>query len=290
MKEVDFIFNIDNIKNAEHEVIKILTHQHKIGYDVDFLLSCIDKIYSYSNKFQIDFNVFDLCGTGGSGKNRINLSTALSFLMKDEFAIAKHGNRSSSGKIGSFDIIEKIGYKISENEIDTIKFLKKDNIAFLLAPNFNIFLGNFKQIRAKIQHPTLFNYLMPLLHPISNLTAQIIGVSDIKIIPKLAEIARILKKNCLFVHDLKNGLDDCSICGKTKATSVIFGNIREYEFYPEDYNIKTVLDEKSIMTNGRIDENIKIFNQIITNSARVEVERFVKLNYLVAKEFFNKFI
>ena len=149
-------------------------------------------------------------------------------------------------------------------------------------------LKNFTEIRRKIQHPTAFNYIMPLINPVKNLSAQMIGVSNAKIMPKLAKIALKYRKNALFVHDLESGLDDVSICGKTLMYSVKNGIITEKIITPGDYDLPKSEIQSILLKNN--DENLRIFQEISQNTASVDVMNFVRINELVASEFFNEFI
>ena len=80
-----------------------------------------------------DFMV-DTCGTGGDGADTFNISTAVAFLAAScGVKVAKHGNRSASGKVGSADVLEALGIKLDASLQLVSSAIEQTKITFLFA-------------------------------------------------------------------------------------------------------------------------------------------------------------
>jgi len=280
----------EKIDREPARVREILVEMHARGEKVSEILDFVKFLDREKIAVKIpEKKIFDVCGTGGSGKTRINISTALAVKISQKFAIAKHGNRAASGRIGSFDLLERAGIEFSDSPEKVQKNLREKNLAFVFAPAFHPILKKIAAIRKSISHPTIFNFLGPLLNPVENLTAQLVGVANEKIGEKLAEVAQILEKNILFVHDQKFGLDEVSIGGATIFWEVRGGRISSGKFFPENFDFPRVENFSEISGSQNLDENFEIFSDLIADRAPDSPQNFLKINQKVAENFFEKF-
>ena len=82
-----------------------------------------------------DLYMVDTCGTGGDGANTFNISTAVAFVAAScGVNIAKHGNKSASGKVGSADVLLNLGLNLDSSLEKTISAIDNVGITFLYAP------------------------------------------------------------------------------------------------------------------------------------------------------------
>lgn len=283
-------FVLNNAEAKPEAVAAKLAELHERGETVADILEFVTELEA--RKIAVSFKVkkvFDVCGTGGSGKSRINLSTALALKLSKDFCIAKHGNKAASGRVGSFDMIEALNLPIGDTPEKVSAQLTDKNLSFLFAPAFHPALKPLAPIRQNLGHPTIFNYLGPLLNPVK-LTAQMIGVPSLAVGEKLAEVCAKLGKNVVLVHDTAFGLDDVSIGGATKfwMTRVGDNNVHSGAFFPEDYGFETINNFADI-AGGDAEANKAILQMLIDGSAPKAQQSFLDINERIAYEFFKRF-
>src|SRR5881296_3491486 len=132
--------------------------------------------------------VVDTCGTGGDRSNTFNISTLAAIVAAGAgVVVAKHGNRAASSHCGSADLLEALGVRIDLGPEGVERCLQQAGIAFMFAPVFHPGAAHAAPVRRELAVPTAFNFLGPLTNP-ARPTAQIVGVSDPRMLPLVAEV------------------------------------------------------------------------------------------------------
>lgn len=168
----------------------------------------------------------DTCGTGGDGADSFNISTAVAFVASAcGAAVAKHGNRSASGKVGSADVLEALGVHLQAPPERVVAALPQAGLTFLFAPGWHPALGGLAPLRRSLGVRTVFNLLGPLVNPLRP-EAQVLGVARAELLDPMADaLARLGLQRALVVHGA-GGLDEASLAGPSDLRLVENGEVR----------------------------------------------------------------
>jgi anthranilate phosphoribosyltransferase len=203
----------------------------------------------------------DVCGTGGDAIKTFNISTTAAFITACVVPVAKHGNRSVTSKCGSADVIEELGVNLALPPCRIEESIEKVGIGFMFAPLHHQAMKNVMEVRQKLGMRTVFNILGPLTNP-ANATHQLIGVYDASLTELIAKVLRILGlKKALVVHG-EPGVDEVSVCGKTKVSQLEDGEIRTYFINPEDFGVVWALPGE--IAGGSRKESAKILRDVLS--------------------------
>ncbi len=167
-------------------------------------------------------------GTGGDAHNTFNISTTSSILASSLLLLAKHGNKASTSKSGSSDLLNNMlprPPQISRVRPDTLAQLyAATNYAFFYAPVFHPGMRHVAAIRRQLPWRTIFNLVGPLAHPTDValtanekplMEARVLGVARTTLGPVYAEALRILGVTKAMVVCGEEDLDEVSIAGPT---------------------------------------------------------------------------
>jgi len=222
-------------KLEEAEIAGILISMRLRGETVDEIAGAARAMNEKKISFDTDTQVYDTCGTGGSGKSTMNVSSAVAVLLSAMgYPVVKHGNRAVSGVVGSADIFEMSGVPVSSEKNDMQDYFLKHNFAFLFAPMYHPALKYAGAVRRKLRVPTIFNFLGPLANP-ANVGGQIVGMAMRDKLAVLAESLLMLGRDRVAVYSSLDGYDEISSFAPTEVHEVSAGRIIKHYINPAEY-------------------------------------------------------
>lgn len=229
---------VDAMVNREvstTDIAVILRALHDKGETVDEIIGCIKAMRSHMLKVSGNTNAIDVCGTGGDGKGLFNISTCVAFVVAGAgVVVAKHGNRAASSTSGSGDVLEALGVNIMLTPEQAEAVLKNVGMVFLFAPLFHPAFKEVGVVRRQLGIRTIFNYIGPFANP-AGVKKQLIGVPNLAIAEKLAEVAKQLEYDHVFIVTSEDGLDEISITAPTYMFEIKNKTIIKHLIKPEQY-------------------------------------------------------
>ncbi|MBU0629622.1 MAG: anthranilate phosphoribosyltransferase [Candidatus Margulisbacteria bacterium] len=259
------------------QIAALITALHTKGESVDEITGFAEKMREHSVKiFPHSKNLVDTCGTGGDHAGTFNISTIAAFIAAGAgVAIAKHGNRSITSRCGSADLLEALGVKVDLEPKLVEECINTVGLGFIFAPNFHKAMRFAAPTRKEIGISTVFNILGPLSNP-ANASAQVLGVFHADLTEVMAAVLKNLgTKNALVVHG-NDGLDEISVCEKSKVTELRDGGIKTYFIKPEDFGILRVGGEE--LRGGDPAANAEIAIRLLNNEEKGAKREIVLLN------------
>ena len=229
--------NIMEGKYDEDAIIKILEILSAKGETKDELAGGIFVMRSKATIVKAPTGTIDTCGTGGDGKNSLNISTAAAITLASMgLKVAKHGNKAVSSNCGSADVLEALKVKINLNSDEAEKSLEKVNFAFMFAPNYHQAMKHVMGARKKIAKKTIFNLIGPLSSP-AQVKKQVVGVFNEGWMTPFAEALKENKvEDAMIVHS-EDGMDEISPFAKTKIVKLSNNEIKKFIVDPIEFNI-----------------------------------------------------
>jgi anthranilate phosphoribosyltransferase len=222
----------------------------------------------------------DTCGTGGDHAGTFNISTIAALIAAAAgVPIAKHGNRSVSSRCGSADLLEALGVKVDLEPKKVEECIDQVGFGFIFAPNFHKAMRFAGPTRKEIGISTVFNILGPLTSP-AGAKRQLLGVFHEDLTKIMAAVLKNLgTEQALVVHG-DDGLDEISICAKTKVSHLENGRIKNYSLKPEEFGIARVKSKE--LLGGSAEENAEIAIRILRGAEKESRRNVVLLNAAAA--------
>ena len=244
---------------SDIQISSFLSILQKSGVRADHIIGAIEVMRSKMVSVAAPENSMDTCGTGGDGKNSLNISTATAFVLASHgIPIAKHGNRALTSKCGSADVLKALGINIG---IDTSKLedcINEIGLCFMFAPNHHPAMKYVGPVRQQLGIRTIFNMLGPLLNP-ADVKNQLIGVYSKEVFTIYKDIfLKNSNKNACIVSGY-NGNDEISLEGENTIFTKLSGEIK---FDPATIDIPRPITNEILGKDAKYNANriIEIFN------------------------------
>ncbi|MBT8147137.1 MAG: anthranilate phosphoribosyltransferase, partial [Gammaproteobacteria bacterium] len=192
----------------------------------------------------------DTCGTGGSGSNKFNVSTAAALVASCAGAhVAKHGNRGATSKSGSADVLEAAGVNLTLSPEQVAQTIDRVGVGFMFAPAHHSAMKHVITARKEIGVRTVFNLLGPLTNP-AGAPNQVMGVFDQAWIEPLLEVFRKLGSQHVLVVCSDDGLDEISSSAPTRVGELKDGETTTYQVAPEDFGLPLQTDYSALQIDS----------------------------------------
>lgn len=300
MKEIlQYLFNHNTLSKSEAKAMMIEIAQNKFNaaevtaFISVFLMRSItlkelegfrEALLQMAVSVDIDAsNAIDIVGTGGDGKDTINISTLASFVVAGAGQkVTKHGNYGASTITGSSNVLEELGYQFKSNSEQLNEDLERANICFLHAPYFHPALQSVGLLRKSLGLRTFFNLLAPLVNP-AKPKYSMIGVYNLEIARIYQYLLQKEEREFILVHGL-DGYDEISL---TDDSKIITKNGEEI-YSAEDLGFKPVTLE-DIKAGESTQETAKIFMNILEGKGTEEQNSVILANASIALYNTHKF-
>jgi anthranilate phosphoribosyltransferase len=214
------------------QVAAAVTAMRLRGETVGEITACARALRRAAMHLDHDYDVVDVCGTGGDGAHTLNISTAVAFVAAGGgLKVAKHGNRAASSRCGSSDVLVALGVNLDARPDQQRRALDEAGLCVLFAPAHHGAMRHVSPIRQELGFRTVFNLLGPLSNP-AGARRQLLGVYDGRWVDPLARVLGALgATRAWVVHG--EGLDEITTTGTTHVAEWRDGGVRLFNITPE---------------------------------------------------------
>lgn len=264
LSETEMIDAMNNIMSGEctNEDIKcFLLRLSERGETVEELSGGATVMRQKAVSISAPAGAVDCCGTGGDMSGTYNISTAVAIVSAAcGIPVAKHGNRSSSSKSGTADVLEALGVNLDVPWSKLEDALKQFNFAFLMAPRHHQAMKHVAEVRKSLGVRTIFNLLGPLSNP-AGTKFQLLGVYDRKWLRPFAQTLLNLGSTSAWVVHGSDGLDEITVTGETFIAAIENGEIKEFTLNPSDFGLSQ--HPASALKGGTPQDNAAALREIL---------------------------
>lgn len=225
-------------------------------------------------------DLLDTCGTGGDRSGTFNISTTVAFVAAGAgVRIAKHGNRASTSRCGSADVLAALGVNLDLTPEQVGRCVDEIGIGFLFAPRLHPAMKHAIGARRDLRVRTIFNILGPLTNP-AGARRQLMGVFAPDLTEYLANVLGELGAISAIVVCGYGNIDELTTTGPNVVSHFQDGAVRTYELDPMAFDL-TPAHIWDLM-GGDASENARLLRGILSGEVNGAKRDVVLLNAAAA--------
>lgn len=225
-------------------------------------------------------DVIDVCGTGGSGYSRFNVSTTSAFVVAGSgVPVVKQASLGTRGN-GSLDLLNAlhVNTRLATEQYCTVFY--ETGLTILDVSRVHPNGWRLAHLQGTIGPKSLLRYVFPLCNPIRP-RFQLIGAPEPRIVRMLSDCWRDLELGERAVVVTGDpGIDEISTSGPSLIVDAVLGESRIRYFHPHDIGVPRTAYED--LPTGDAATNAKYFLSVLNDGRPASLCRLVALNAAAA--------
>jgi anthranilate phosphoribosyltransferase len=262
---------------GEARLASFLTAMAIKGATVEEIHGLADGMQDHAASVDLPSRALDIVGTGGDGYKTVNISTMSAIVAASMgIPLVKHGNRASTSKSGSADVIEALGVNLDVEPADLRRIFDQVGIAFLFANKMHPSMRFAAPVRRALGFPTAFNVLGPLTNP-AKVQACAIGAAKEENARLMAGVYASRGLSALVLRGATTGLDELTTADSNQIWIVSGGQVSEVAF---DARESLGMAPSSIedLAGGEAADNAAVAREVLAGGGSSAVRDAVALN------------
>ena len=203
------------------QVAALLIALRAKGETTEELTGMVRSMVSHALLVDLATDTMDIVGTGGDGKQSVNISTMTALVVAGAgVVVCKHGNRAASSMVGTADVFEELGVRIELTPAEVRRCVDEAGIAFVFAQAFHPAMRFVAPVRRALGVRTAFNFLGPLSNP-ARPSRMLVGTGDRSASRRMAEVLGANGIDRAWVVHSDDGFDELSSMAPSAVIEVV---------------------------------------------------------------------
>lgn len=234
------------------------------GVRSEELAALADAMIGHARPVTATREAVDIVGTGGDLAQTVNISTMASMIIAATGrTVIKHGNRASTSRSGSADMLEALGIRLDLPPETVGPMVEAVGMAFLFAQVYHPSMRHTVPARKGLGVPTVFNILGPITNP-AHPRASAVGVAKRELAPIVAAVFASRGTSAMVFRG-QDGLDEITVQAPTDVWEVRGGEVREHLLDPEEL-LGVPRSPIGALTGGTAEENAQVARDLFAGA------------------------